>query len=371
MALKKTLVLVTLIGLLSVTFVYGSMYQRQHPGYLSYLKMRALHAIGIEQDTDQDFVLSHKQIAALLRIDSVANGVALRDRLWRFLTGEAQADFSLPPVIRIDDNNFVVQQRFGLDSNIYLSSPGASATLVILHCGHKPSNAVEAHLEEAILDAGLSVARFDMPLVGANHPVSVDLPRFGNVKIRSHNHMELLEYVDVPGHPLQYFVVPVFSFVDYALNEAGYEQVVMIGFSGGGWATVLSAALEPRIQHSVHVASSYPFFLRTLSSTDWGDYEQHNMDLYHVANYLDLYSLGALEADRSQLQVVNEYDFCCYGGHGGEYYLPVIQQNLQQIGGGSWNLIQDRSIREHDVSPQSQQQIVELLLEINRGQHAL
>jgi len=100
---------------------------------------------------------------------------------------------------------------------------------------------------------------------------------------------------------------PVVVALNHALSQASFDFVGMIGISGGGWTTVLSAALDPRIDLSVSVAGSIPLSMRT-SEADVGDWEQFEPGLYRLAGYPDLYLLGASGAGRRALQVHGEHD---------------------------------------------------------------
>jgi len=55
--------------------------------------------------------------------------------------------------------------------------------------------------------------------------------------------------------PLRYFVEPVAIGLNYT-RRLGYALTAMAGLSGGGWTTMLYAALDPRVQRSYPVAGS-------------------------------------------------------------------------------------------------------------------
>ena len=44
--------------------------------------------------------------------------------------------------------------------------------------------------------------------------------------------------------------------------EYNFKRYSMIGLSGGGWTTVVYAAIDERISDSFSVAGSIPFYLR-------------------------------------------------------------------------------------------------------------
>jgi hypothetical protein len=83
----------------------------------------------------------------------------------------------------------------------------------------------------------------------------------------------------------------------------------MVGLSGGGWTTTVSAAVDTRIKISVQVAGSLPFeFWNGLESHE----EQTLPALYNIAAYRDLYILGSAGVGRRQAQVLNRNDTCCF-----------------------------------------------------------
>jgi hypothetical protein len=126
----------------------------------------------------------------------------------------------------------------------------------------------------------------------------------------------------------------------------------MVGLSGGGWTTTLAAAIDTRIDKSFRVAGSYPIYLRSNSSRDWGrgDYEQTVPEIYNTANYLELYILGSHGANRKQLQIINQYDSCCFAGTKWETYKDIVRKVVRELKAGEFDLFMDTTHMEHVVS---------------------
>src|SRR4051794_4575344 len=122
-----------------------------------------------------------------------------------------------------------------------------------------------------------------------NAPLRVNLPPAGVVDLRGHDTLPLYAQVYF-GSPVHYFMDPVVTVVNYLRAQYAYTSISMVGLSGGGWATTLAAALDPRISRSFPVAGSLPLELRT--PEERGDWEQAVPELYAIASYLDLYVLG-------------------------------------------------------------------------------
>jgi len=120
-----------------------------------------------------------------------------------------------------------------------------------------------------------------------------------------------------PGdHPstwgLRFFLEPEIVSLNYLVEKVNYQDINMVGLSGGGWTTNLLAAIDERIKYSFSVAGSMPVYYR--SGGSMGDIEQFLPDMYReIAGYPDLYVLGAYGKGRKQIQILNRNDDCCFG----------------------------------------------------------
>lgn len=134
----------------------------------------------------------------------------------------------------------------------------------------------------------------------------------------------------------------------------------MTGISGGGWETVIYAAIDPRIKYSFPVAGSLPLYLRGEqcggSGHDWGDYEQGGKGGWpaifyqETASYLDLYLLGSIGDDRKQIQIYNKYDPCCFAGERFKNFEDLLAKKAKTISGGYFKAVADTSHQEHKIS---------------------
>ena len=93
------------------------------------------------------------------------------------------------------------------------------------------------------------------------------------------SHDEMFQTLHTEGSVMKFFLEPVAVSLNYLQRRvcAGqfprYQDFSMIGLSGGGWTTVVSAAIDPRIKLSFPVAGSLPLYLRFPASE--GDTEQN------------------------------------------------------------------------------------------------
>ena len=152
--------------------------------------------------------------------------------------------------------------------------------------------------------------------------------------------------------------------VNYA-EKFNFKKIIMIGLSGGGWTTTQYAAIDTRIAISFPVAGSLPVYVRMREldnlSTFYGDYEQSIPEILDIANYLELYIMASNGKGRSQFQILNEFDDCCFRGTGANSYKEIVKDRVESIGDGSYHLYIDASHSKHQISPKALELIFEHL----------
>lgn len=211
--------------------------------------------------------------------------------------------------------------------------------LAIFHQGH--AHAFDASggggVIEHLIARGFEVVAFKMPLLGENSAPA------GFIK---HNDMMVLE--SETRSPIQFFIEPLVVVLSYLKTSSTYDDISMIGISGGGWTTHLYAAIDPSIKYSFPVAGSLPIDLR--DQNDRGDGEQEHAPLYQqVAGYRDLYALAAFGPGRIQTQILNLYDRCCFDGTQYRAYENKIREIAGELG-GTFQVYLDATHEDHTVS---------------------
>jgi len=256
-------------------------------------------------------------------------------------------------------DRLTIDMDYQMNSIIYHFIPITSNNeLMIYHQGHDGKFSLGKNTISAFLQRGYHVIALSMPLLGMNRKPVVTLERFGKMIIASHAILAFLK--PHSGHPLRYFLEPVNAAVNYA-QSFHFIRINMIGISGGGWTTTVYAALDRRISNSYPVAGSLPIYLRTLdvtNSSSLGDYEQHVPEIYRIANYLELYIMGAYGEHRRQLQVLNEFDACCFSGTGYTTYRDEVKKRIKQFGNGSYDVFLDSTHHEHKISEKAMEVIL-------------
>lgn len=272
----------------------------------------------------------------------------LPKKIEKNITDKRYADLYNLNLERID--KLVISMEHGFESVVYHFIPKrANGDLFLYHQGHRGDFVLGIDTIKALLEKEYAVMGFAMPLRGMNEPVTVHLERFGRFSIESHAHMRLLD------RPIKYFVEPIAVALNYAQNY-DYGDIYMTGISGGGWTTTVYAAVDSRIKRSYPVAGSVPIYLRSNDKRDWGDYEQTEPGLYRTANYLELYVMGSAGKGRSQIQILNQYDACCFAGIKYHTYEDTVRKRAERLE-GSFKVFLDSSHQEHKISDLSMEMV--------------
>lgn len=206
------------------------------------------------------------------------------------------------------------------------------------------------------LDNGFDVAVFWMPLYRENSRTAYGVPGYGDYTFTTnwpaHNDMsDKLENAD--GSFIRFFVEPVIVSLNYFETNYNYNDIIMTGYSGGGWTTHICAAIDSRIRLSFPTAGSLPLYLRSgpCPNGSGGDAEQTWPALYeNTASWLDIYILGGYGNGRGQIHILNQYDNCCFYGINYQTYEPYVSQRLETLGAGYYNVFLDSTHSLHQIS---------------------
>ena len=241
--------------------------------------------------------------------------------------------------------------------------------LVIIHQGHQgglPDGV--GNLANHLLARGFTVLLMQMPLVGWNKDNTFDLPnglvtidRFGTA-----GHNQIVSKLEGKGgSSLRFFIEPVVIGINYFIRQhPKYRDICMIGLSGGGWTTHVAAAVDPRINLSIPVAGATPLYLRDHYPGSKGDQEQILPALYKdKASWMDLYILAAYGKGRRQIQLLNQFDTCCFYGIGFRTYETVVGDAVKKLRAGQWECVMDSSHKSHKISEWAIENVIDPALD--------
>ena len=245
-------------------------------------------------------------------------------------------------------DKLTIEMEYGINSVSYLLLPEESnEKLILYHHGHDGDFLLGKDTIQFFLERNFTVLAMTMPLVGMNDQPTVEIDGIGEMKLVSHDQLRFLEKNSF--NPMKLFIHPIQVSLNFLEKEYDFKRYSIIGLSGGGWTGIVYSAIDDRISDSFSVASSMPFYLR-VDERDIGDYEQTNIDLYKISNYLELYVLAAYGDDRKHIQIFNKDDPCCYSGNGYESYEFFIKDKLVKLGKGSFQILIDDTHNEHKIS---------------------
>jgi hypothetical protein len=365
----RNLVLIpSLIVLIGIVFIFG-LTVGVYKIFPYEILDSSLDAIKEEAPTENNQFITQSDLNTLVRIDGKSDIEKKRNDLTRFFWSVGSLQHSdhitfrpqLPEVESdISDfryNNFqnlkridklTVEMEYGINSVSYLFIPEKSnEKLILYHHGHDGDFLLGKDTIQFFLDRDFTVLAMTMPLVGMNNQPIVEIDGLGEMKLISHNQFKLLESNNF--NPMKLFLDPVETNLNFVEKEYNFKRYSIVGLSGGGWTAVVYSAVDDRISDTFSVAGSIPFYLK-VSERDIGDYEQTNIDLYEITNYLELYVLSAYGDDRKHVQIFNKNDPCCYSGNGHESYEFFIKDRLLQLGKGNFQIFIDDTHREHKIS---------------------
>jgi dienelactone hydrolase len=125
----------------------------------------------------------------------------------------------------------------------------------------------------------------------------------------AHGRSNQLDLCGTAGLAVFYLVLQRGLDVLLAHEHADPARVGVAGLSGGGWQTIMLAALDPRVTLCNPVAGYSSFLTRAEDFSDLGDSEQTPVDLASIADYTHL---TAMLAPRPALLTYNAKDECCF-----------------------------------------------------------
>jgi hypothetical protein len=250
-------------------------------------------------------------------------------------------------------DRYFIKISEGFVSNILLyKTKRRSKGLFIVQGGHGvfPEDLGGADVIERMLNSGFDVGAISLPMSGRNSNIlyaSTEIA--GRVELRDHSGFDVLE--SNKFSPIVMFVAPIVALIDTYRDHSPQSVIGITGISGGGWTTVLAAAIDSRISCSYPVAGNVPrYLIKTLVKPDWGDYEQNHGGLLSIASELDWYIMAVDEPWRRQIQFFNKYDPCCFMGETSGHYRSAVRGVAKQIDGGYFYTMVDSNSFRHQWS---------------------
>ena len=363
--MRNRILIPSLVALIAIIFIFGlsvGVYKIFPYGILD----SSLDIIKEEASVENNQFIIQADLDSLIEIDDRSDIDQKRNDLIEFFWNvgslhrlqyaeqlvEVESDISDS---RYDDfqnlkqiDKLTIEMEYGVNSVSYLLLPEESnEKLILYHHGHDGDFLLGKDTIQFFLERNFTILAMTMPLVGMNNQPTVEIDGIGEMKLISHDQLRFLEKNSF--NPMKLFIHPIQISLNFLEKEYDFKRYSIIGLSGGGWTGIVYSAIDDRISDSFSVASSMPFYLR-VDERDIGDYEQTNVGLYKISNYLELYVLAAYGDDRKHIQIFNKNDPCCYSGNGYESYEFFIKDKLVELGKGSFQILIDDTHNEHKIS---------------------
>lgn len=191
--------------------------------------------------------------------------------------------------------------------------------LVIFNGGHfeNPYNSEYfVRLKDRLKAEGFDLLSLSMTGNGYNRTTKMNFPNY----IEGSNPMYHSSYssfydVNFPNKkPLSIMLSGNYHLINYTIKNNNYNEIHMIGLSGGGWYTTVLSSLITEIKNSYSVAGPLPvmFMVFDKFKPHWEFFES---SLSQNIDYHYLYRLATLDekgkVSRKHYQIFNDQDPCC------------------------------------------------------------
>lgn len=261
---------------------------------------------------------------------------------------------SINNIERIDRLTFIApyaDERLNRAVAYHYHPASGGSRLLIYHDAHcQPYCASSETTVQFFIDRQFSVLYFAMPMYGPN------LHDDWREKTGRHNALAQMDSEALPV--FRVFFDQIARGVAYAERSYAYDDITMLGYSGGAWESTLYPAMDPRIDYSFAIAGSMPRFLES-----YDEYEQSaERGFYQIADYEQLYYLAALGENRRHVQMFNLDDPCCWAARGREdriadYARALTDAMIERQDPGLYQVHVVREHNGHEISDEARRVI--------------
>ncbi len=241
----------------------------------------------------------------------------------------------------IDDRQTEISAKlYGINTRAILSKAPESASCLRVYMQGHGGDPFGFKYHEALRDssneAGCDFLSMSMVGIGLNTG-AVEFPsgKYPGQKTRlnwreAHRHGNFFLYHDntMPERDaLSLFLSPHYYTIKSVMDN--YDEVSLLGLSGGGWYTTWMATLIPQVDYAIVYAGSLPMIYRTTEKF-FGDYEEMASPTYSDVDYWQLYFLASQTADagakRKLFFVFNDQDPCCFMEPAASHFKSVAKE---------------------------------------------
>ena len=364
---KLILVYILFISFLPSIYVFYKIFK---PEPLINLAIRLSRKLDLSNKKKEilNFKNSDFDLNKIISINSREDYVQKKESIIKFLFKKNELPYELKPKIyrKNLDNNFPNAinikrfehiMKFGVDSKAdYYQSKVRNKNLIIYATGHNKNVKDTNKKINYFLKKGYDILKIDMPLKVNNSRPTVFIENLGPLVIGHHDRFKFLEG-KIEGHPLKFYIEPVIVFLNYLKSNNNYENVSMIGLSGGGWTTLVSSAIDKNINYSFIVSGPKPLMFK--NPYDYDCYEISHKSFTALVNYFDLYIMSSLGSKNALIEIININE---KNNFSHSLYEKHIVDSLNKIGKSYYAIQVDKKNFNHSLSDESLIYIVEKYL---------
>jgi len=222
----------------------------------------------------------------------------------------------------------------------WFEPPNPNGAIAIYHEGHGGDfSEIGAETISWLLQRGWSV-------------VGLNLPRVPHMYLR-----DLHSDEENPLWRMLYGIAQVTQWIHRSWAPGRDPVVVAIGRSGGGWASLLYAALDQRIDATAVVSGFVPVSQRLKDNVlNVGDWEQIDPSTLGVLDYTDLVRLADT---RDLLLTYSELDECCFRVSPDDPFAQWLSAEVAEAPARLTTVISNG--QEHGLSPEGYAALQDLL----------
>ena len=191
--------------------------------------------------------------------------------------------------------------------------------LFIYNLGHSHTaiNSEEyLHLKSLLLNKCFDLFTLSMTGVGINQTQHNDFDFPSKIPgARPEAHDEYFTYFDENfphKKPMSLILSGNYYLINKILSEEEYSDVIMGGFSGGGWYSTIIPSIITKIKKSISYSGTLPLVYRSYRTSAHLDKENDNYEFFKNSNYIDLYYLSTLDdnfiSSRKHFQIYGSKD---------------------------------------------------------------
>lgn len=247
----------------------------------------------------------------------------------------------LKPFLLPDDSIIYKASYYGLNSfGIFRQAKIANKNKCLLiynqgHGGNPFAYSYHNELSSSMLKHGCDILSLSMTGIGLNEGIasypSVWKETLKLPKEIAKNHESYMWFNDPRFPNIEPMALMLSGNYHLISNlKSNYENVIMVGISGGGWYTVMLSALIPEISSSYSFAGTLPKIYRHIKKNT-GDWEQIYSNFWKDSSYWQFYILSTFDlkgAQKRSLKLIyNSKDPCCYM----DPYASLFASSVKQL----------------------------------------